>query len=213
MPQCAGAVNTVDGDSPLSPGLGGVVAHHVWREGNCRTAGCQGFTLHAGKSRKCTFYGRQGGPDGIALDPSLRYVKCMENNTPLSPVGGTAPKRFSDIRLEEKLEAVVTWLEEHKAARVVSIDMADQGGFAEALVIASAGSVRHAQSLADGVGELCRARNFEYLRMEGYTAGQWILVDMNDIVVNVFLEPVRELYGLEALWGKAASLASARTGE
>ena len=34
MPQCAGAVNTVDGDSPLSPGLGGVVAHHVWRERN-----------------------------------------------------------------------------------------------------------------------------------------------------------------------------------
>ena len=49
--------------------------------------------------------------------------------------------------------------------------------------------------------------------MEGYTAGQWILVDLNDIVVNVFLEPVCELYGLEALWSKAASLASTRTGE
>ena len=165
------------------------------------------------KSRNCAFYGTQGGPCGIALGPSLRYVERMENNTPSSPVGGTAPKRFADLPLEEKLEAVVTWLEEHKATRVVSIDMADQGSFAEALVIASAGSVRHAQSLADGVGEMCRARNFEYLRMEGYTAGQWILVDMNDIIVNVFLEPVRELYGLEALWGKAASLASARTGE
>ena len=53
-------------------------------------------------------------------------------------MGGAAPKRFSDIPLEEKLEAVVTWLEEHKAARVVSIDMAEQGSFAEALVIASA---------------------------------------------------------------------------
>ena len=91
--------------------------------------------------------------------------------------------------------------------------MAEQGSFAEALVIASATSVRHAQSLADGIGEMCRARNYEYLRMEGYTAGQWILVDLNDIVVNVFLEPVRELYGLEALWNKAASLASTRTGE
>ena len=91
--------------------------------------------------------------------------------------------------------------------------IAEQGSFAEALVIASATSVRHAQSLADGIGEMCRARNYEYLRMEGYTAGQWILVDLNDIVVNVFLEPVRELYGLEALWNKAASLASTRTGE
>ena len=152
-------------------------------------------------------------PCAIALAPSLRYVLGMENNTPLSPAGGAAPKRFSDVPLEEKLANVVAWLEEHKAARVVNIDMAGQGGFADALIIASAGSVRHAQSLADGMGELCRQRNFEYLRVEGYTAGQWILVDMNDIVVNIFLEPVRELYGLEALWGKAASLASARTGE
>jgi ribosome-associated protein len=165
------------------------------------------------KSRKCALYGRPGRAGGIALGPSLRYVERMENNTPLSPAGGAAPKRFADVPLEEKLAAVMAWLEEHKAARVVRIDMAEQGSFAEALVIASAGSVRHAQSLADGVGELCRASNYEYLRMEGYTAGQWILVDMNDIVVNVFLEPVRELYGLEALWGKAASLASARTGE
>ena len=149
----------------------------------------------------------------IALAPSLRYVQGMENNTPSSPAGGAAPKRYSEVPLEEKLADVVAWLEEHKAARVVSIEMAGQGGFADALIVASAGSVRHAQSLADGVGELCRNRNFEFLRMEGYAAGQWILVDMNDIVVNVFLEPVRELYGLEALWGKAASLAESRNGE
>ena len=137
----------------------------------------------------------------------------MENNHPNTPSGGRAPKQFSDVPASRKAADLVQWLEEHKALRVVSIDFEGQGGFADALIIASAGSVRHAQSLADGVGELCRQRNFEYLRMEGYTAGQWILVDMNDIVVNVFLEPVRELYGLEALWGKAASLAEARSGE
>ncbi len=96
----------------------------------------------------------------------------MENNTPSSPAGGAAPKRYSEVPLEEKLADVVAWLEEHKAARVVSIEMAGQGGFADALIVASAGSVRHAQSLADGVGELCRNRNFEFLRMEGYAAGQ-----------------------------------------
>ena len=149
-----------------------------------------------GLARFCARFSALAACCAIALAPSLRYVQGMENNTSSSPAGGAAPKRYSDVPLEEKLADVVTWLEEHKAARVVSIDMAGQGGFAEALVIASAGSVRHAQSLADGVGELCRQRNFEYLRMEGYTAGQWILVDMNDIVVNVFLEPVRELYGL-----------------
>lgn len=150
---------------------------------------------------------------GIALVPSLLYVQGMETNTFTQSSGGSAPKRFADAATKEKLTDVVNWLEEHKAARVVSINMHGQGCFAEALVVASAGSVRQAQSLSDGVGELCRQRNYEYLRTEGYAAGQWILVDMNDIVVNIFLEPVRELYGLEALWGRAAEIASSRNEE
>ena len=132
----------------------------------------------------------------------------MENNTTAPPAGGHAPRRRSPIPLTEKLAEVLRWLEEHKAGRVVDIDLAAEGGFTDALVIASAGSVRHAQSLADGLGLLCRERNYEYLRTEGYAAGQWILVDMNDIIINIFLEPVRELYGLEALWGRAPSPSS-----
>ena len=84
-----------------------------------------------------------GCPRGIALAAALRYVQDMENNTPTSPAGGAAPKRFADVPLEEKLADVLHWLEEHKAGRVVSIDLAGQNGFAEALVIATAGSVRH----------------------------------------------------------------------
>ncbi|MDE7066056.1 MAG: RsfS/YbeB/iojap family protein, partial [Desulfovibrionaceae bacterium] len=59
--------------------------------------------------------------------------------------------------------------------------------------------------LADGIAELCSRENFEFLRMEGYQAGQWILVDLNDIVVNIFQEPVRELYRLETLWTGAVT--------
>ena len=55
---------------------------------------------------------------------------------------------------------------------------------------------------------LCHERNYEYLRVEGYEAGQWILVDLNDIVINIFLEPVRELFRLEALWGQPPARAA-----
>ena len=125
----------------------------------------------------------------------------MENNHLNTPSGGRAPKQFSDVPASRKAADLVQWLEEHKALRVVSIDFEGQGGFADALIIASAGSVRHAQSLADGVSLMCREKNYEFLRTEGYAAGQWILVDMNDVIVNIFQEPVRELYALEALWG------------
>lgn len=148
---------------------------------------------------------------GIALAPALGYVLDMENNHPIATEGGRAarpaPKRFSEVPLTDKLSDVIHWLEEHKGANIVSIDLAAQHGFTDALVVVTAGSARHAQSLADGVAALCRERNYEFLRTEGYEAGQWILVDMNDIVVNIFLGPVRELYGLESLWGHVPAFA------
>ena len=115
------------------------------------------------------------------------------------------PQKYSELPTAEKMAVIRAWLEEHKAVDVTGIDLAGQGAFTDALLVASATSVRHAQSLADGVSALCHERNFEYLRMEGYTTGQWILVDCNDIVVNIFQQSVRDLYQLESLWGAAAA--------
>ncbi|WP_297219030.1 ribosome silencing factor [uncultured Desulfovibrio sp.] len=129
----------------------------------------------------------------------------MQNLTP-------TPKKYSLMPTLEKLAILRNWLEEHKAQNVEAIDLSGQGAFTEALLVASATSVRHAQSLADGLSALCAEQNFEYLRMEGYTAGQWILVDCNDLVVNIFQESVRDLYKLEALWGDSAA-ALLRKGE
>ena len=79
------------------------------------------------------------------------------------------------------------------------------------MIIASASSARHARSLADGLSEMCKQEKFEILRTEGYQEGQWVLVDLNDIIVHIFQEPVRELYRLESLW--ASVPASSSTGK
>ncbi len=109
-------------------------------------------------------------------------------------------KRFSTASTQEKISDIVVWLEEHKAADIVTLDLAGRSAFAEALLVITASSMRHGQSLADGVMQLCNEKKYEYLRMEGYQTGQWILVDLNDVIVNIFQEPVRHLYNLEALW-------------
>ena len=98
----------------------------------------------------------------------------------------STPKKYSELPTAEKMAVIKAWLEEHKAVDVAEIDLAGQGAFTDALLVVSATSVRHAQSLADGVSALCHEQNYEYLRMEGYNTGQWILVDCNDIVVNIF---------------------------
>ena len=139
------------------------------------------------------------GPGGIvALGYALRYGRDMQNLI-------STPKKDSELPTAEKMAVIKAWLEEHKAVDVAEIDLAGQGAFTDALLVVSATSVRHAQSLADGVSALCHEQNYEYLRMEGYNAGQWILVDCNDIVVNIFQQSVRDLYQLENLWGAAAA--------
>ena len=114
-------------------------------------------------------------------------------------------KKYSLASTSEKLHMLMPWLKEHKAKEPQVFDLIGRNAFTEALIIVTATSVRHGQSLADGIAELCSRENFEFLRMEGYQTGQWILVDLNDIVVNIFQEPVRELYRLETLWADGAS--------
>jgi len=102
----------------------------------------------------------------------------------------------------KKVEALSVWLHTHKALQLVSLHMAGRNAWTEALIIVSASSVRHAQSLADGMLAWCKEQKLEFLSMEGYQAGQWILVDLNDVVVNIFQVPTRELYRLESLWAE-----------
>ena len=109
-------------------------------------------------------------------------------------------KTFSQAPTEDKANKILQWIEEHKGINPASINLTGQHAFTEWLIVVSATSVRHAQSLSDGIAELCKENNYEFLSMEGKQSGQWILLDLNDIVINIFQESVRDLYGLEALW-------------
>lgn len=113
-----------------------------------------------------------------------------------------APKNSNASNLPERLNAILADLQDHKAQDVVSLDISTQAGnFADYLLVATASSQRHARSLADALADVCHKNGYEYLRVEGYQEGQWILVDLNDIVVNIFQADTRQLYRLEDLWG------------
>ena len=133
-------------------------------------------------------------------------VSALKSQSPVSvgtPAGRALP-------VAERAAFLRALLEEHKAEDVALLELGGENSFAENMLVATASSSRQARSLADAVAELCRERGLECLRLEGYAAGQWILVDCNDIIVHILLAPVRELYRLEDLWGRAASAASAR---
>ncbi len=109
-------------------------------------------------------------------------------------------KKYSTLPTAEKMSILLNFAEEHKAKNPVVINLTHQNTFAEAMLVITATSIRHAQSLAENISTFCKKENFEFLHMEGKQTGQWVLLDLNDIVINIFQESARELYNMEALW-------------
>ena len=118
----------------------------------------------------------------------------------------TKEKKYSTLPASEKAPIMMNWLAEHKARDLAAFRLPEGNPLADIVIITSASSARHARSLADGLSEMCKQEKFEILRTEGYQEGQWVLVDLNDVIVHIFQEPVREQYHLEALWADAEEL-------
>ncbi len=111
-------------------------------------------------------------------------------------------KKYSTLPTAEKMEILLEFVSEHKAKNPTVLNLTHQNTFAESMLVITASSIRHAQSLAENISTFCKQQNFEFLHMEGKQLGQWVLLDLNDIVINIFQESARELYNLEALWAE-----------
>ena len=116
----------------------------------------------------------------------------------------------SSLPTLEKVKNIVGWLLDKKALELLALDLSRENGPSEAVVIVTATSMRHGQGLADHVLQSARDENFEYLNMEGYVVGQWILLDLNDVVVHIFQSESRALFRLDDLWPAASVLADTR---
>lgn len=118
--------------------------------------------------------------------------------------------KFAVVPVREKLQTITDWLIEKKGGDVLALDITQYNTFTEGIIIVTASSIRHAQGLADHLLQEAKTANYEFLHMEGYQAGQWILLDMNDLVIGIFQEDARGLYRLEDLWKTASIVADTR---
>ena len=97
-------------------------------------------------------------------------------------------------------KSVIDALEELKAKDVREIDVRGKTSIADLLVIASGTSARHHTSIADEVARFAKKAGVMPLGVEGEVEGEWVLVDLGDVIVHVMLPRIREFYGLERLW-------------
>ncbi len=112
------------------------------------------------------------------------------------------------MQSEELKQLAISALEDLKALDVRVIDVRDQTSITDVMIIASGGSDRHVKSLADNVVTEAKQAGVRPLGVEGADVGEWVLVDLGDVVIHVMQPRVRDFYNLEKLWTEDLSASS-----
>ena len=89
---------------------------------------------------------------------------------------------------------------EKKATELVLLEMQGITSYTDYFLICSGKSDRQVQAIAQRIVEVLEEEGVHPLGLEGMSEGKWVLMDYGDVVIHVFLEPVRRFYDLEGLW-------------
>jgi len=106
-------------------------------------------------------------------------------------------------KIKELLDITLAALDDVKAVDVVVFEVSKLTTISDYMVIASGRSKRQVAALADSVVEAAKKFGTQPLGVEGKTEGEWVLVDLGDIIVHVMYPETREYYQLEKLWSSA----------
>ena len=89
---------------------------------------------------------------------------------------------------------------EKKAQDPVLLELKGISSITDYFLLCSGRSDRQVQAIAQGIEEALKKKGIRPLGQEGIAGGRWILLDYADVVVHIFLDPVRKFYDLEGLW-------------
>lgn len=109
----------------------------------------------------------------------------------------TTPAPFD---LEAMKTAVVDAIEDIKGFDISIMDVRKLTSMTNYMIVASANSTRQCKAIADNVREKLKEKGFHIRGTEGEKEGEWVLVDLDDIVVHLMIPTTRAYYNLEQLW-------------
>ncbi|MDO4568640.1 MAG: ribosome silencing factor [Clostridia bacterium] len=102
--------------------------------------------------------------------------------------------------LREVVLSLCGILDDRKAEDIIAIDVADKTIIAEWFIVCSGTSMAHVRALADEVDERFPREELTLKRIDGYSAGRWVVMDFGSILVHIFYPEEREYYNIERLW-------------
>jgi ribosome-associated protein len=109
------------------------------------------------------------------------------------------------VKPVEVVQVVENALDDMKAVNVKVLAVKKLTDITDTMIIASGNSDRHVRSIADRVVEFAKKAGFRPMGVEGERDGEWVLVDLQDVIVHIMLPKVREFYRLESLWDVSAA--------
>ena len=140
-----------------------------------------------------------GAADGAAPKGKVRRADGLPRRGGSSP----AAEERSSLDLARR---IVELAEDKKAADIVLLDLTGLTTVADYFVIASGGSERQLDAIADGIVSGMRDEKIHAFGREGTAASHWILVDFGSVIVHVFTPPERDFYQLERHWAEAKTV-------
>lgn len=99
----------------------------------------------------------------------------------------------------KKLDIIVKTLED-KLAEDIKVIKLEDSSVADYFVIATGNSINQTKALADYIEDALYKEGFEVISKEGLREGEWILIDVSDIIVHIFTQKQRKFYDLDDLW-------------
>jgi ribosome-associated protein len=104
------------------------------------------------------------------------------------------------LTTDQLRDLVISTLEDLKAIDIQQIDVTGKNPLTDLFVVASGNSSRHVKSMAEKLIVGAKAAGCQPLGIEGERQAEWVLVDLNDVIVHLMLPQTRAFYNLEKLW-------------
>ena len=104
------------------------------------------------------------------------------------------------MTIDELKQLAIDALEDVKAEDILVLDVKGKTTVTDWVIVATGSSSRHVRSIANNVAVEAKKAGAPHLGTEGEEDGEWVLVDLGDVIVHVMQKQAREYYDLESLW-------------
>ncbi len=104
------------------------------------------------------------------------------------------------MNADNLVKLVVNTLDDGKGRDISVVDVRGKTSMTDFMVVASGTSERHVKSLAGHVAEEAKKNETQPIGVEGEDVGEWVLVDLGEVIVHVMKPQIRDFYQLEKLW-------------